>query len=393
MLLRLVITAALVVFSLSCMAMQNEAPCPFSAPPPPTGKFAVGTFILPLQRLASSHSARKVQLWYPAALSSRDNLIEYVPDRGALAVLRSQKFLDQPPCVFDAWGALRPGARNRARFASQAAKFPLVVISPGAGMPRVSYTLYAQQLASDGFIVATVDYGTDGFLVDEGKLLNEGDNEVTEAAFAKVAQDWALHISEIVDEMSGKRPVTDTLEREISRHVDTARIAAMGHSLGGEASLIACEMDTRLRACVDADGGLDGSKLAETGLTRSALVLHSRPLYSDADLARRHRTREEFEAIGKKAGAQMHALIARPGDDAWVLSISGTGHLSFSDAPYTMPTTISRFGGTIIDPRRLFTIVIDLIESYFQHGFDPSKPFPIDKYPEVTPQVSRVAAN
>src|SRR5262249_4751480 len=157
----------------------------------------------------------------------------------------------------------------------------------------------------DGFIVATVDYGSAGFLVEEGKLLAEGPQADDEAAFAKVAEDWATHISEIVDEMSGERPATDPLERELSKHVDVTRIVAVGHSLGGEASLMACERDTRLRGCVDADGGVDGSRLAETGLRQSALILHSHPLYSDADLARRHRTREEFDAMGQKAGAQM----------------------------------------------------------------------------------------
>ena len=160
--------------------------------------------------------------------------------------------------------------------------------------------------------------------------------------------------------------------------------------MADEASLFACARDSRIHACVDADGGLDGSKLTASGIKSSALVLRSHPLYSDADLAKRHRTREEFDKIGKKALADMQALFAQPGGDAWVISISGTGHLSFSDAPYTMPNTISRFGGTIIEPARLFAIVIHLLESYFQHEFDPSQAFRADEFPELTLQVSRI---
>src|ERR1051325_9596724 len=205
-------------------------------------------------------------------------------------------------------------------------------------MPRNAYTMYAQQLASDGFVTATVDYGAYGFLVSGDKQLEEGPKDDNEQNFGLVAEDWASHITELLDEISGKRTPADKFEQEIAGIIDFNRIAAMGHSLGGEASLFACARDPRIHACVDADGGLDGSKLAASGIKSSALVLRSHPLYSDADLAKRHRTKEEFDKIGKKALADMQALFAQPGGDAWVISISGTGHLSFSDSPYTMPT-------------------------------------------------------
>lgn len=273
-----------------------------------------------------------------------------------------------------------------------AQKFPLVLISPGAGVPRFAYSGYAQQLASDGYIVATIDYANCGFLADKGKLLDECPNADTEAAFAVVAADWAAHISEVLDEMSGKRTAADPIEAEVLQHIDVGRIASMGHSLGGESSMIACDQDARIRACINADGGLGGTKLVETGIHSTALFLRSHPLYSDADFAKRHRTREEFEQMGAKIMAETQALFAKPGGDAWVLSISGTGHVSFSDAPYTMPNTISRFGGTIIAPERLFAIVIHLLESYMQHEFDSRAAFRTDEFPEITQQVSRAAA-
>jgi predicted dienelactone hydrolase len=272
-------------------------------------------------------------------------------------------------------------------------KFPLVLLSPGAGVPRFLYSGYAQQLASDGFIVATIDYANCGFLADNGKLLDECSNQDTETAFAVVAEDWAAHISEVLDELLGKRAMADPLASEVSRHVDSGRIASMGHSLGGEASMIACDRDARIRACINADGGMGGTRLVETGIHSTALFLRSHPLYSDADLAKRHRTREEFERMGAKFMAETQALFAKPGGDAWVLSISGTGHMSFSDAPYTMPNTISRFGGTIIAPERLFTMVTHLLETYMQHEFNSKTAFRTDEFTEVTVQVSRATSH
>jgi Platelet-activating factor acetylhydrolase, isoform II len=163
----------------------------------------------------------------------------------------------------------------------------------------------------------------------------------------------------------------------------------MGHSIGGTASILACEKDPRIRACINAEGGLDFTKISATGVHGTALFLRSHPLYRADDLAKRHRTQEELDKMGKKALAETQALFSQPGGEAWVLSIDGTGHMSYSDAPYTMPTTISRFGGTIIEPARLFKIVIHLMETYMEHEFDPSMPFQPNEFPELKLQVSR----
>jgi dienelactone hydrolase len=383
------IVLLLFCFAISGQAQQAAEACPFTPIPAPTGTFPVGTFILPIQKLHGTGSSRRVQFWYPAQASGKTELVGYVPDPKTLEVFRAEKFLQQPDCVFDNWAKLKTAALDRAKPMHDGKKFPFVVISPGAGMPRSAYTIYAQQLASDGFVTATVDYGAYGFLVSGDKALEEGPKEDNEQNFGLVAEDWAAHISELLDEISGKAPA-DKFEREISGIIDLKRIAAIGHSLGGEASLFACANDSRVRACMDADGGLDGSKLAASGIKSSALILRSHPLYSAADLAKRHRTQEEFDKMGKKSLAETQALFNLPGEDAWVISISGTGHLSFSDAPYTMPTTISRFGGTIIDPARLFAIVIHLTESYLRHQFDSGQPFRIDEFPELNLQVARV---
>lgn len=346
---------------------------------------------MPMQRLHGKGSARKLQLWYPAQSGSTAQPVSYAPDPGTIGILRNTKFLDQPECVFESWARLKLQAKEQARPVRTPQKFPLVLISPGSGLPRFFYSGYAQQLASDGYIVATIDYANCGFLADNGKLLDECSNEVTEAAFALVAADWAAHISEVLDELLGKRASAGPLVSEISSHIDAGRITSMGHSLGGESSMIACAQDARIRACINADGGMGGTKLVETGIHSTALFVRSHPLYSDADLARRHRTREEFDRMGAKFMAETRALFANPGGDAWVLSVSGTGHMSFSDAPYTMPNTISRFGGTIIAPERLSTIVIRLLENYMQHEFDRKAAFRTDEFPEITLQASRAA--
>lgn len=383
------LSALLLCAAISGRAQQSAGDCPFSPIPAPTGKFSVGTLVLPLQRLNGTGTSRRVQFWYPAEGSSNAEFAAYVPDAHALDVFRSVKFLDQPECVFENWGKLKTAARERAKPLSARNRFPLVIISPGAGMPRSAYTAYAQQLASDGFVVATVDFGSYGFLVSGNKVLEEGPKDDNAGSAGIAAEDWAAHISELLDEISGKRRAVDEMEQAILKIIDLKRIAAMGHSIGGTASILACEKESRLRACINADGGLDFTRLAASGIHGTALFLRSHPLYSAADLAKRHRTQEEFDKMGKKALAETQALFSKPGGEAWVLSIDGTGHMSYSDAPYTMPTTISRFGGTIIEPGRLFKIVIRVMETYMEHEFDPSNPFQPNEFSELKLQVAR----
>src|SRR4029077_14462734 len=120
---------------MAARAQQSGAECPFSPVPAPTGKFFVGTLVLPLERLNGTGTSRRVQLWYPAKGSSSAEFARYVPDPQALDVFRSVKFLDQPECVFENWGKLKTAARERAKPLSAKNKFPLVIISPGSGMP------------------------------------------------------------------------------------------------------------------------------------------------------------------------------------------------------------------------------------------------------------------
>src|SRR6476646_5168894 len=112
---------------MAACAQQTKPECPFSPIPAPTGRFLIGTLVLPLQRINGTGTSRRVQLWYPAQHSSGDALAAYVPDPQALDVFRSVKFLDQPECVFENWGKLKTAAHERAKPLSAKNKFPLVI--------------------------------------------------------------------------------------------------------------------------------------------------------------------------------------------------------------------------------------------------------------------------
>ncbi len=376
----------MVLTSLLTAAFAEEA-CPAHDLPAPTGKYAVGTTVLPVEKLQSTRTSRRVQLWYPAISKSAGQPAAYVPDPDIVRVLRAEQFLNLPDCIFDAWRSMKLAARMDAPIA-QLGRLPLVMIAPGAGMSRISYSYYAQQLASDGYIVATVDFSEGGFLVRDGKRVQEAPDAADEAGFGKQAQHMAAHMSDLGNELlTNPADLKLPLVRGIATHIDPTRIAAIGHSLGGAAALDLCMADQRVRGCVDLDG-IAGTPVAEQGITTSTLMLRSQPDYSDADLLRLHRDPAQWKAKGEAISAETAKLLAHPGPDAWIVSIHGTGHMSYSDAPITMPGTLTQFGGTYLDARRVLSITTEIIEGYLLHVF-ANRAFSVAQFPEATVQTSR----
>src|SRR5581483_11163809 len=239
----------MVLTSLLTAAFAEEA-CPAHDLPAPTGKYAVGTTVLPVEKLQSTRTSRRVQLWYPAISKSAGQPAAYVPDPDIVRVLRAEQFLNLPDCIFDAWRSMKLAARMDAPIA-QLGRLPLVMIAPGAGMSRISYSYYAKQLASDGYIVATVDFSEGGFLVRDGKRVQEAPDAADEAGFGKQAQHMAAHMSDLGNELlTNPADLKLPLVRGIATHIDPTRIAAIGHSLGGAAALDLCMADQRVRGCV-----------------------------------------------------------------------------------------------------------------------------------------------
>jgi hypothetical protein len=73
-----------------------------------------------------------------------------------------------------------------------------------------------------------------------------------------------------------------------------------------------------------------------------------------------------------------------------VLSLKGTGHLSFSDAPWVMPSTITRFGGDPIAPDRGHKIIAACLAEFLDASVRNNRPTEPTKecraFPEILPQ-------
>lgn len=313
-LLALLSPAAVPASPAAAQAARRSAASPDAglALPPPTGHSLVGATTLDLLDRRRADPWRPgvrrelmVTVWYPAGTRTRRLLAYTTPEvsagvlgsmgvarsswPGVLSAVRTHSYVDAPP-------AGSPGRR------------PLVLLSPGFGMPRSSLTALGEDLASRGYVVAGVDhtYEAAGVQFPDGRFAGCVPCSSTDPErFGKVIRGRREDLSFVLDRLTGSRPAWSG-----AGIIDTSRIGMAGHSIGGAAALATMQTDRRVRAGLDLDGTL---------------------------LPPRREVRRPFLLVG----SDVHGMPGTDGswEASWAelagwkkwLRLAGAGHLSFTD--------------------------------------------------------------
>lgn len=365
--------------------------------PQPTGSHLVGTVILHLidntrkDTLGDKPDSLReiaVQIWYPAEASNQQKMASYFPDARLIDAMRKDGFYDQKPEVINSLREVSTHSALNAPVKKMVKKLPLIIFSHGLGVPRSLYTSIVEELASHGYIVAAIDHPSGGMMIlPDGRVLTTIKGGTPEEATEQAAM-WAGDVSFVLDQLTD--PQNKSAGRFANR-IDINRIGMAGHSLGGAAALEISLRDKRLKACANMDGAPFGRAQKE-GVGCHTLIIRSSPDYSDEDLARRGRTREQWEEMGRKGRAAYAAIFqSRSGTSVCQVKIKGTGHMNFSDTPFVMPDTITRFGGRIIEPARGFNLISVYLRAFFdKHLLGKSSSLfegPNNLYPEVSIEI------
>lgn len=323
----------------------------------------------PIGRSELQLGGETVQVWYPAAKALPPG--DYVSQKASAEIQASGGYYEQSVETIRSWTRTKIHASDDAPIAN--GRFPLIVFLPGAGVFAFNYTSFAEQFASHGYIVAIIDYFSPHA---PRRKYADDDFAATENNMARVAVD-TLHALLTMQEWS--------------KHLNPECLQIAGHSIGGAAAISAARLDRNIRASVDMDGAPFGQSLE--GAVRPVLVLRSKPLYSDADLAKRGRTLEQFEKAGAESRRTWTEFAAKSGiNPVSVLSVLGTGHFSFSDAPFVMPETITRFGGNVINPLRGYSVITSCVLEFFDADWQGRTQLPTLKKCTSPPEVVSSAA-
>lgn len=204
----------------------------------PTSFTAPGPFVAGETTLSLASGGPLVEVWYPAPSTSA---------RG-----RSQATYNVADWLPPAFKKLIPAGFTGATYKTGAyrgvpvakGRFPLVVFSHGYSGFRDQSTFLTSRLATWGFVVAAPDFP---------------DNDLTAVLSGVTSQGIDSDIAEqqkVITLMTGSDADRSS---QFHGHIDTSRVAAIGHSLGGAISEALAVSDPRVSTFIGMAGATVGS--------------------------------------------------------------------------------------------------------------------------------------
>jgi hypothetical protein len=318
-----------------------------------------------LDHKVAGHRELIVDVWYPAANPAGRPTAPYLPGLPTVRHVLGDSALRAEFAPADAaieLGTLTTHATEASPAACPARGCPVLIFSHGGGVDRSFYTAQYEDLASHGYVVAVIAHTYDTHLVVllDGRAIRASApprdttppnrslprwrqalqrDARSQAYVRRVVAVEAADIRFVIDELF--RYTNDSaLHAPWANRLDLSRLGALGHSAGGEAAALACQLDRRLRACENQDGAMNNLPFARdpTGRAMEQPFLYFTrgyrpPVTSDGELAVMQMTRAEYDSLRKEILAGPTRLLAdiRGGAYRITLTAPGITHMSFSD--------------------------------------------------------------
>jgi hypothetical protein len=136
--------------------------------------------------------------------------------------------------------------------------FPVLLFSHGLGNSPFIYAIQLEDLASHGYVIVATSH-----IGDAVAVVLPGGVSVPFAPWTSSDSSAAgVHRRLFVDDLVLALDQMTVLSRDAGSPfngvLDLSRIGSFGHSIGGRAAVGACMKDSRIRACLNQDGGLHG---------------------------------------------------------------------------------------------------------------------------------------
>lgn len=294
-----------------------------------------------------------------------------------------------PGTTFD-WSAIATHEHIGAPVA--AGRHPVLLYSPGAADIRSWDTVLVEQLASEGYVVVTIDptYEASAVQFPQGiaesdvlNLLSEVPSQMSESQLLKLLVDTRVADTEFVldslDRLAdGTNPDAEQhpVPRGLGAALDMRDVGMFGQSAGGFTALETMYEDARIKAGVDMDGTLEYngdpsdtnfSPVAQHGLNRPFLLLGS----------------DSSEACTAATDPSCASVLAHSTGRHAALTLPGTEHGSFTDAEVIMPQIAAQLPDGALasdvgsaDPRTVVAEEEALLSGFFGGTLNASIPAP-----------------
>jgi Platelet-activating factor acetylhydrolase, isoform II len=311
--------------------------------PSPSGKWRVGTAEMTWD--SPSHIGIIAKIWYPTNATTGINSpyvdhVDRITDWPTSLLKLIFRRITTPAFI----DAALVSAVNRSP-----AGFPLILLSPALGAINLIYTVYALEFASHGFIVIGIDHPgsssrallTDGSSVEFNNIPKEvfGDIDRFESLAFEIAVQQSQNLSMVLDAAIELNSTTNSF---LCQSINISKIFAVGHSIGGTASFIACGQDSRIAKGINFDGYSFIPEI-DTDYTGKKLLLFN----SDFDKYRpKNKTLQiRHDAIVEGERIRIKQLAMKANLQEIMMPLSK--HSNFTDFPLTIRPAVAKAIGFV----------------------------------------------
>jgi dienelactone hydrolase len=215
---------------------------------------------------------------------------------------------------------------------------PVVVFSPGFGIPGNHASILAQELASHGYLVLTLSHTYESIVTElsTGVVAQNG---------GAVSNQWQKVLTARLGDVNFVINQLGTLPNGIGNQADLSKVACAGHSYGGYAALEQAYHDPRVKAVVNLDGtaGYDGTENhAQINGVQVPVML----LSGDIDLG------DNYLVGGEHASWAAYRNTAH--GPLHLLEVAGAKHFAFTDIGLLTVKTAELNGS--INPARAMSL-------------------------------------
>lgn len=293
-----------------------------------------------------------VQFWYPAAPGPDDEKAVVIENLDIAAPALAPR-LGLPSFLFGHINLVDTGVYQDALPARDGGPYPLLVFSHGLRGLRVQNSVLLRELASHGYVVASIDhtYGNVLTVFPDGRaVFYDGDlvfpeGETTVASVSRLVDTWAADARFLLQEAA-------TLSEGgygLAGLIDLQRLGTLGHSTGAAAAVEVCAAEAACAAAVALDGWMEpvDDSIVAGGLGAPLLSLRAPEWLGPDNTAR---------------GMELHR---NSGESAHLITIPGTNHFDYTDIPLFSPfTTLLGLSGEN-DSEVVLAIINDYTRAFF----------------------------
>ncbi|PDY04637.1 carboxylic ester hydrolase [Bacillus cereus] len=369
--------------SLLCIYLSVAVALPLLMPvfsfEEPTGPHRVGTKLYhwvdhqrnePYSKNPNDRRELMVQIWYPAAEKSKGDPEPYIRNINELSK-GLEKTLSIPAFAFSHMELVKSHSFMDLQLSDSENHYPILLFSHGFNGFRNQNTFQVEELASQGYIVLSIDHTFDAAAtvfpggrtayVQPINLTDEGDSHI---------KLWEEDVSFVLSQIEKLNQNDET--GFFTGRLDTSRIGMFGHSYGGATAAQILAKDSRVKAAINMDGTFYGKIFPENGIRKPFLLMSA----EEPDEADPYEVRERY---GRGlAGGGMSMLIPH------------TDHTSFTDLHLFSPVLQSPGE----NPKEVHRIINEFSLAFFDQYVKQKDDGSIlkrlmTKYPEVNFKINR----